>query len=823
MLQTSSTGQPRRSRRAAPPSLAPMFVALSLAMPSLAHAAGPLPSGGHFVAGTGSINGNATSLTVDQTSNRGVIDWTRFSIGNGNHVSILNGNGATLNRVTGADPSSILGELSATGTVYLINPQGIVIGPSGVVSTGGRFVATSLDTDDASFMNGGPLTLSTPLSRYSGAPVVNLGKIASSGGDVFLIGGSVVNLGAISAPKGTAELAAGATVLLQDSSTSRQVFVQEANLGTVLTRGAIEAAQIDLQAADGNVFALAGNHYVLRATGTTERDGHIWLIAPGGNVTFDGTIEARNANGSGGTVDSSAANVVIADDANAKSLVKAGQWNIAAPSFAIDGLTAPVLRRSLNTGTSINVQATGATSPFGTTMGDIDVASSLHWFGAASLTLAAYHSITIEAAAKLKNCGTGNLTLRADSTAIDNGGSVTNNGTIDWSASKGIVSAFYDMNGTYAPGKLLANKAWSSPTYSGLVTQITGYKLVNSLADLENVNADLAGNYALGKDIDASATGTSSYTPIGSEATPFTGQFDGEGHSISSLAMGAASGPYPATPVALGMFGTLGASAVVRDLSVNGSEGIASAVPTQGTSGDEGILAGHNYGTIVGVSTSGTIGWGGGATDSTMAGGLVGVNFGTIARSSSSVSGSTGGTLAGLVGVNSGVISQSFASGSLNTYEIGPSGFGLSAGSTAGLVGTNNGTIMQSYATGAVQTGCVTLECSAAGLVLTNTGTITQSFATGSVTGGHSYTGSANYGIAAVNSGTIANDVYWNKNTTTTAIGVGSGTPIPASNGLTTAQMSNLSSFAGWNFGATGAWDMPAGASHPILRWQVEQ
>jgi hypothetical protein len=35
--------------------------------------------------------------------------------------------------------------------------------------------------------------------------------------------------------------------------------------------------------------------------------------------------------------------------------------------------------------------------------------------------------------------------------------------------------------------------------------------------------------------------------------------------------------------------------------------------------------------------------------------------------------------------------------------------------------------------------------------------------------------------------------------------------------------MSNAASFASWNFGAGGAWSMPAGATHPVLSWQVAQ
>ncbi|MGN6668706.1 MAG: two-partner secretion domain-containing protein, partial [Trinickia sp.] len=269
MLSTPSKVHSRRLHRTTLPALTPIAIALSLALPGAAFAAGPLPSGGHFVAGTGSIGGNATSLTINQTSNRGVIDWTSFSIGKGNYVHILNGNGATLNRVTGGNLSSILGRLAGTGSVYLINPQGIVIGSSGVVSTGGRFVASTLDADNTSFMNGGPLTLSG--SYTSPHSVANFGRITSNNGDVFLISNrSLFNGGTISAPKGTAELVAAGEVLLHDSSTSQQVFVLvpfSPPGAAVVNRGTIDAAQINMLANE-NIYALAGNHAALRATGT---------------------------------------------------------------------------------------------------------------------------------------------------------------------------------------------------------------------------------------------------------------------------------------------------------------------------------------------------------------------------------------------------------------------------------------------------------------------------------------------------------------------------------------------------------------------------
>src|SRR5690242_8800096 len=138
--------------------LVPLVAGLACA--NLADAAPPLPSGGQFVKGSGAIDGGGQSMTINQTSSRGVIDWNSFSIGGGRQVTFNNGNGATLNRVTGGDPSVILGQLNATGSVYLVNPQGVLVGPGGVVATGGRFVASALDIGSDAFMNGGPLTLS---------------------------------------------------------------------------------------------------------------------------------------------------------------------------------------------------------------------------------------------------------------------------------------------------------------------------------------------------------------------------------------------------------------------------------------------------------------------------------------------------------------------------------------------------------------------------------------------------------------------------------------------------------------------------------------
>ncbi|WP_454915967.1 two-partner secretion domain-containing protein [Xanthobacter sediminis] len=67
-----------------------------------------------------------------------------------------NGAGATLNRVLGNVPSGIDGRLTATGSVYLVNPAGVAVGSTGAVATGGSFVASTHDVTDKDFLNGGP-------------------------------------------------------------------------------------------------------------------------------------------------------------------------------------------------------------------------------------------------------------------------------------------------------------------------------------------------------------------------------------------------------------------------------------------------------------------------------------------------------------------------------------------------------------------------------------------------------------------------------------------------------------------------------------------
>ena len=154
---------------------------LLAASPALSQA---LPQGGQVSAGDASVSAGKTSLTITQSTPRAILNWSSFSVGQGASVHFANGRGATLNRVTGGDLSRIDGVLSASGSVYLLNPAGILIGPGGEIATGGSFLASTLDLSDADFLGGGALSF----SGDSRASVINLGRIGASGGVFAQIG-----------------------------------------------------------------------------------------------------------------------------------------------------------------------------------------------------------------------------------------------------------------------------------------------------------------------------------------------------------------------------------------------------------------------------------------------------------------------------------------------------------------------------------------------------------------------------------------------------------------------------------------------------------
>ena len=263
-------------------------------------------SGTDITSGAVTVSRAGNLMTINQNGvDRAIINWDDFSIATGNVTRFFQpgAESAILNRVTGATMSAIDGSLTANGNVFLVNPNGVVIGPTGVINTNG-FVASTLGVTDADFLDGGDMTF----SGTSTANLVNQGVITGVGGDVFLFGRSVTNeaTGTVSAPNGTVGLAAGSTVRLAEAGRER-VFVDAVTPGeaTVDNKGLIQAAAVELVAYNGNAFGMAvksDGTIEARATALVVDGGTVRLVAGKGNIDVQGTVSARKTGDAGGAI-----------------------------------------------------------------------------------------------------------------------------------------------------------------------------------------------------------------------------------------------------------------------------------------------------------------------------------------------------------------------------------------------------------------------------------------------------------------------------------------------------------------------------------------
>lgn len=263
------------------------------------------------------VNGTATFATSGNLLNvtnspNAIINWGSFSIGAGELTRFIqqSSTSAVLNRVTGQDPSAILGALQSNGRVFLLNPNGIVFGAGSQVNVAG-LVASTLALSDADFLAG--------RLRFTGVAnagtVVNQGAItAASGGQVYLVGSGVTNGGVITAPSGEVVLAAGNSVELVDPGTPnlRVEIVAPDNEVRNLDSIVVEAGRIGIYAglinSSGMLNARSavteGGRIMLKASQSITLSGTLIVgnesvIPSDGNITFEGTICPSSLSGGG--------------------------------------------------------------------------------------------------------------------------------------------------------------------------------------------------------------------------------------------------------------------------------------------------------------------------------------------------------------------------------------------------------------------------------------------------------------------------------------------------------------------------------------------
>ncbi|MCW5576079.1 MAG: filamentous hemagglutinin N-terminal domain-containing protein, partial [Burkholderiales bacterium] len=334
--------------------LAPMPAALaaigfcSMLLPGLPAQAQQLPTGGNVVSGSAAIhNPSPTQQVITQGSDKAIINWQGFSIGQGHGVQFVQpGSGSVvLNRVVGSDPSAIFGSLSANGRVFLVNPQGIFFSPTASLDVGG-LVASTLNIRNDDFLAGRYIFSRDP-GAPAGASVINEGLIrARDNGYVVLAGDYAANRGVIEARLGTVALASGAQVTLDMQGDSLiNLAVNEktvSELAGVANSGELnaEGGRVMMTAAVARDLAgtVVNNTGVVRARGTVEKDGAIYLVGDGGDVSSSGSLDAGGRRGGGVTVQSKTGTTLVSGAIDATgSAGKGGNVQVLGQNAGVTG------------------------------------------------------------------------------------------------------------------------------------------------------------------------------------------------------------------------------------------------------------------------------------------------------------------------------------------------------------------------------------------------------------------------------------------------------------------------------------------------------
>jgi filamentous hemagglutinin family protein len=777
--------------------------------------AADLPTGADVTYGNATITTpTATSMQIDQTSNKLITNWQSFDIGKGNQVNFNqpSASSVALNRVVGTDGSKIMGTLTANGKVFIVNPNGVVFGKDASVSTAG-LVASTLDIKDKDFIDG-----KYRFEGKSGASVINEGKItAENGGAVALLGGKVSNQGVIVAKKGSVALAAGEAITLdfngdglvsvQIDKGTKDALVEnhqliEADGGTVI---------LTAKAADALVQNVVENTGIVRARSIENRDGHIVLNGgDNGKVAVSGTLDASSTDGQGGqiqvtgrTVEVTSANLDVSG-AQGGGSIEVGGGNRGA------GELAHAEEVSIDAASTLNADATKegdggkivAWSEKQTVAHGVFSARGAGKGNGGSIETSGKKVVLegIKVDTRAQEGKTGNWLIDPDEYTVGADGDQTGaalsaalestditleadsniyiNDAVSWSANTLTMTAGKSI---YINDVMTATDTAGLVTNYGSGTDADGvpYGLYTAAGDLGAfagridfssigevmINGDSYtvindttgllsitenGNYILGSNVTWTTTAN---IPI------FGGIFNGFGHIIffrNNSTVNATKG---------GLFGTLTESASVSNLGV----GQGAAISGSGLEA-VGRLANINRGNIVNTFGNGAVQYSGSA------GLLVGINYGLIAQSY--VYGATLNPqyVAGaFVGTNevSGRIIDCFASaltlaGGYTYVDVSSTTYAATVTYLSGFVGINRGEIKRSWTnyhvTTRAWTSTQTPNFVGGGFVGLNEGYIDQSYASKIMpwTSGNNYSRTAGEmekvgGFVGINEGEISN------------------------------------------------------------------
>ena len=456
----------------------------------LAHAApgaNQLPTGGQVVNGLASVTQSGNAMTVRQGSDKLVANWSTFNIGKDASVQFVqpSSSSVALNRISDSSASQIFGSLSANGQVFLLNPSGIVFGPTARVDVG-SLVASTLDLSNENFLSGNYQFARNGLA----GSVVNQGAIQANGGAgsvVAFIAPQVSNTGSITANGGNVALAAADKVSLDFSGNGLiKVQVDQGTFNALAeNKGLIQAdggtVIMTAKTASDLMDAVVNNEGTIQARTLQNKAGRIMLLSDmaHGETRVGGSLDASAPEGGdGGFIETSAARVKVADSARITTLApkgKSGNWLIDPIydfTIGVGGdITGPNLAAALNVSSVTIETSTGPSFCTAVSIscgvgtlgnGDIYVNQSFTTAGttaATVLTLKAERDIVFQSGVTINSAITGSpvsVFLQSNATDYFAGGAIVmlpGSGIYSKGGDITLSGGSLPLTGTYAFGR----------------------------------------------------------------------------------------------------------------------------------------------------------------------------------------------------------------------------------------------------------------------------------------------------------------------------------------------------------------------------------
>ena len=312
---------------------------LSLGSPSLYLfadiAPDTLPTGGNVISGNISISTpEVGKMNVEQTSNQGIINWNTFNVGSSAsvHFNQPSVKSSILNNVL-SGTSIIHGSIFSNGRLILVNPTGILTGPTSAIRAEGAILSTLKITNN-NFLNN-----NFSFSTNSASSITTKGNI--NGEYVALISPEISNKGKITTNVATA-LAAGDDVRLSISDSNlltvavnpSKLKTSIKNEGNIKTQNGIVTLKTDVAQSVVDEIVKTDD---AKAKGLVTENGVVKL------VTNTGTIEAKDIKIDAGSKGSSEISGKLNSNSNTSNggtiEVTAKDIDVNAATISADGKT----------------------------------------------------------------------------------------------------------------------------------------------------------------------------------------------------------------------------------------------------------------------------------------------------------------------------------------------------------------------------------------------------------------------------------------------------------------------------------------------------